>query len=79
MDGCGMLSWAYMHALEHIFGGDIRRMALELRVNEAMLDAAMKDETSAQSMLVFEQLFGYMSAHGISMDSMLNQYLKERK
>lgn len=79
MNGCGMLSWAYGHALEHIFGGDLRRMALELRVNEAMLSAAMKDETSAQSMLVFEQLFSYMSAHGISMDNMLSQYLKERK
>lgn len=79
MNGCGMLSWAYRHALEHIFDGDIRKMALELRVNETTLGTAMNDETSAQSMLVFEQLFSYMSAHGISMDNMLRQYLMERK
>ena len=78
LDRTGMLSWAYRHALEQLFDGDMRRMTLELRINETTLNTAMEDETSAQSMLVFEQLFGYMRAHGFSMDSMLGQYLKER-
>jgi len=74
----GMISWVYGYALEQLFAGDKRKMALGLRVSERTLDIAMNQVTSAQSMLLFELLFGYMNERGISMDNILTIYLKER-
>lgn len=79
METSGMLGWAYQYALEHLFEGDKRRMALDLRMTEKTLDAAMMEESSAQSMLLFELLFGYMNARGISMDDLLARYLREKE
>ena len=74
----GLLLWAYEYALNHHFGNDIHRMAKEVQLPEDRLRKAMRDETSAESMCLFEALMGYFHEHGLSMDAVLALYIIEK-
>ena len=65
--------------MEHYFQNDSRRMALELRVTEKTLEAALSKEGSAESMLLFEQLMKYLHDNNLSMDNLLAMYGKQRE
>lgn len=70
----GILNWLYQYMLEEYFSCDTRHMAIELRVTEKTLSSALKKTTSAESMLLFEQLMEYCLRKKISMDQILMQY-----
>ena len=75
----GTLNWIYSYALKELFNADLRSMALELRIGEGVIQRAMDQEKSAESMLLFEQLMRYCMQHDISMDSILAEYSGERR
>lgn len=75
----GILNWIYSYALNELFNSDLRSMALELRIGEGVIQRAMDQEKSAESMLLFEQLMRYCMQHDISMDSILAEYSGERR
>lgn len=75
----GILNWIYSYALKELFNSDLRSMALELRIGEGVIQRAMDQEKSAESMLLFEQLMSYCMQHDISMDSILAEYSGERR
>ena len=75
----GILNWIYSYALKELFNADLRSMALELRIGEGVIQRAMDQEKSAESMLLFEQLMRYCMQHDISMDSILTEYSGERR
>ena len=75
----GILNWIYSYALKELFNSDLRSMALELRIGEGVIQRAMDQEKSAESMLLFEQLMRYCMQHDISMDSILAEYSGERR
>ena len=79
MSNGGILHWIYQYALEHYFQNDSRRMALELRVTEKTLEAALSKEGSAESMLLFEQLMKYLHDNNLSMDNLLAMYGKQKE
>ena len=74
MKSGGLLRWAYAYILKYYFSTDKKRMAIELRVTEKTLQTAMQDESSAESMLLFEQLMCYFMKHNISIDAVLAHY-----
>ena len=75
----GILNGIYSYALKELFNADLRSMALELRIGEGVIQRAMDQEKSAESMLLFEQLMRYCMQHDISMDSILAEYSGERR
>ena len=75
----GILNWIYSYVLKELFNSDLRSMALELRIGEGVIQRAMDQEKSAESMLLFEQLMCYCMQHDISMDSILAKYSGGRR
>lgn len=75
----GILNWIYSYALKELFGSDLCNMALELRIGEGVIQRAMNQEKSTESMLLFERLMRYCMQHDISMDSILAKYSGERR
>ena len=56
MNHNGLLQWIYAHILEEQMNSDPRQLAIELRMTERTIEAALHKEGSGEYALLFEQL-----------------------
>ena len=75
MKKTGLLQWIYQYVLRNHLNSDTRSMAVELRLPESVLENALQNEDSMAYTLLFEQLLAYCARKGISIDSILREYV----
>ena len=75
MNHNGLLQWIYAHILVEQMNSDPRQLAIELRMTEKTIEAALHKEGSGEYALLFEQLLSLCAEKQISVDSILRQYI----
>lgn len=75
MNHNGLLQCIFAHILTEHMNSDIRQLAIELRMTEKTIDAALQKEGSGEYTLLFEQLLSYCAEKHISVDAILQQHI----
>ena len=79
MNHNGLLQWIFAKILDEHMNSDIRQLSIELRMTEKTIDAALHKEGSGEYTLLFEQLLSLCAERQISVDAILQQYIRKNE